>query len=247
MSGDGTYQRQGDGVYRGSPAYGNKGAGTPITWDPTNDYAVWDDPETITYTSHGTNPPGDQTFTIYPAFRFELRFREMAASGGVYTTKDRLFVLPDVVVRPYELKPADFFFDFHNTRWTVLESQYNVQETVWDLTCRDLVLAHQLHDLITIKACVNTIDPTGSRVATFPTSTYANIPARIQETSSRVADERGKRVTTRTYIVYLGQQVDVGQEDRMYDAAGNIYEIKGSLKVDLITDLPQLECERRGW
>lgn len=215
-----------------------------FTLDISTDYTVWDDPEKVFFVQHADT--GNVQHPISSAFRFKLTFREMAASGGVYTTQDRNWIIPKALFVP-QPKPSDWLFDNLGTRWTVLSVDHEAFESVWRLTTRNLVLAHQLDDLVTIAAPVNSQDAAGSRTPTF-VAVYQHVPARIQEISGESRDERGKRLTARQYTVYLGQRVTITQEHQLIDeATGDIYEIRSYSRPDLITDLQQLECERRGW
>lgn len=219
------------------------------TWDGAKaDFAVWDDPEFVQYTSAATNPPGDQQLgSIGPVYRLNLNIKEMASSGGVYVSLDRKWVVPNLLVKPRRLKPHDYLLDEDGVRWTVLSADLPPRDPNWNLVCRNLVLVHELNDTVTILTSRNTQDPAGTRIANL-TPTYVNVAARIQEQHGEQTDERGQRVTGRYYTVYLDRRVVVSQEDTVADqATGTIYEIKGYANPDRIDVLMELHCEKRGW
>lgn len=221
-----------------------------MTLDLSTDYLVWDGRETVTFTAHQHASPTDTNYTLTDALRRALTFKEMAASGGVYTTQDRRWIIPQAMLTAAGFagkpRPADWLTDAQGVRWTVLATDFQVLQSVWLLTTRNLVLAAGLYDLISLWRPANLVDPAGSRGGPF-VQVYADVPARIQEQDGEARDERGQRITVRRYTVYLGQRLEVIQEDRMQDAAGNKYEVMSYSRPDLITDLMELHVERRGW
>jgi hypothetical protein len=213
-----------------------------FTLDLTGDWAVWDGLESVTYRSVANT--GDADYEVSDALRADLTFRELAASGGVYTTQDRKWLVPQSLLTPTP-KPADLLIDGDDVQWTVLAVGRDNLQKVWELTCRDLVLAAALYDLVTVERVTYAQDDAGGRTYGEWTAVYTDIPARIQEGASETVDERGKRITRQSYVVYLAQRVTVTIEDRLKGPDGLIYEIRGSSNPDRIDELMQLQCERR--
>lgn len=201
-------------------------------------------------------------FVIPVAKNRNLTQRELAASGGVYTGLDQVYLLPDALFPPGIIcKPGDAIIELAEpvsnvmpkTRWTVLEFGWTKNRWTRRLTCRDLVLAFDLRDNITIERPVIHYNAAGAPIKRFPSDAqpggialYQSLPARIQLVTKEMADERGIRGLAGKYEVIVGQEVDVTSEDRIILPSGDPYlDIVGYRNAQRIDELPVILAERR--
>lgn len=218
-----------------------------------SDYAIWDNREDVTYYAHAT--AGDQAYALTApdgngaAKRRPLKWKEMAASAGVYTGQDRVWLIPHVLLpaalQAAGLKASDRVRDPEGNDWTVLESERVVWGTVWKLTARNLVIQANLRDQIDIQRPAVALNGAGATVRTWPgTVAYASLACRIQPIRADVATERAIRGFKATHEIYLSQQVALLPDDRVKDVAtGAIYAIRGYSKPSRIDELPLIEAE----
>jgi hypothetical protein len=206
-------------------------------------------------------PSRNKPLIVTVAKRRNLTARELAASGGVYRGDDQVYLLPDALMEGIIPKPADVIIELADgsagaqpgTRWTVLDAARNKNRQTHRLTCRDLVLAFDLRDSITIERPSLSYDAAGVPVKAFPSDTtnaggvvlYSGLPARVQLITKDMAEQRGIRGLEGKYHVIVGQEVDVTQEDRVLLASGLYLDIVGYERAMRIDELPQLICERR--
>lgn len=209
-----------------------------------------------------TPPSRNQPLLIPVAKRRNLTRRELASSGGVYTGLDQVYLLPDALF-PVGLasKPGDVVVELTDgsaeeqpgTRWTVLEVGWGKNRQTRRLTCRDLVLAYDLRDAITIERPAITYDAAGAPYKAFPSDAvnpggvvlYQDLPARVQLVTKDMADERGIRGLEGKYEVIVGQEVDVTSEDRIALPGGVYLDIVGYKNAMRIDELPVIVAERR--
>lgn len=200
---------------------------------------------------------GQQT-PVAVAKKRPLKARELAASGGVYTALDRLWLLPNALIPAgYSPKPADVLTDSAGTRWTVLEAENTRNGSTWRLTCRDLVLALDLRDKIDVERAALSQDAAGAVVKLFPSGPapnggkllFAAVPARVQLLTDEIKDERGIRGFSGTHAIIVGQELTgVTNEDRVaLTVAGKTtyYDIVGYHNATRIDELPILDVESR--
>ena len=215
---------------------------------PTLDnYRTWDNTEAIQLTSHKT--AGDVTKSLPLAKRRAPTFKELTASGGVYTSQDLVWLLPKKIVdaagadRP---KPSDVIIDGDGVRWTILEAPLNTLRSTYRCTARDIILAADLRDTLTIKRpTATTTDNAGGRAYSYA-SIYTSIACRFQEANAAIGNERGQRVTVKSYSVWVERRLYLTIEDQIVDGDGTIYEMKGWQDADRIDQLQRIDCERKG-
>jgi hypothetical protein len=78
----------------------------------------------------------------------------------------------------------------------------------WRLICRNLRIAFQLTDYITIEAPLANLDGTVNEVKQW-VPRYTRLPAKVELLSSEIAEERGIRGAENAYAVYLAVEVDI--------------------------------------
>lgn len=248
--------------------------------DQSQDYQSWDNTSAVLYEvargvpsiadaasrfdgrTPAPTPAPSRNLTQYVpvAKRRNLTNRERAASGGVYTSLDQVWIIPAALLPGVLPKPADVVVEtldgsngqLPGTRWTVLETSLGKNRQTHRLTCRDLVLAYDLRDSITIERPAISYDAAGVPVKAFPSDAqpggvvlYADLPARIQLVSKEIAEQRGVRGLEGKYEVTVGQEVDVTSEDRIVLAGGMYLDIVGYQNAQRIDELPKIIAERR--
>lgn len=183
--------------------------------------------------------------------------KELAASGGVYTGNDVVFLVPQVLM-PWPAKPADVVTDDTGTRYTVLGADLLKNLWTWKLTTRDLILAFDLRDSINIERASISYDAAGAAVKSFPTQTdngttggsylAQNMPARVQLLTDAIRDERGIRGFVGTHAIIIADQVNVIAEDRVAWTVNEVttyFDIVGYHNPERIDELPVLDVEAR--
>ena len=204
----------------------------PSSFDPTADWRVWDKMEPIRIESarRKINVPD----SVPQAKRRALTRKELAASGGAYTSQDMVWLVPVELVPHLDFKPADVVLDRDNIRWTALEAGFNTWRTWWRLVTRDLVLAFDLRDKIDIERASISMDASGAYVKAFPTLTpaigsqlldpqpiggtvaYRNLAAAVHPEAEDVVDQRGIRGSQTQLKIYVEKQIVVNvAEDRI--------------------------------
>lgn len=187
--------------------------------DQSQDFRVWDNTETLTYVS--TQQAGDQVDAVRHVRRHLVGVKEAAASAGAYTAGDVLFYVPRVALRLElgEPKPGDVLLDDEQVRWTVLGVDKRKRDRrapqTYKLQARDLRLAFQLEDLVTIETPARSLDATGARVVAWVPK-YELLPAKVQQLAEAESEERGLRGSKVTYSVTVDRQIKVTLgEDRI--------------------------------
>lgn len=196
-----------------------------------------------------SNRTGDAARVYLPvAKRRALTLKELAASGGVYTGRDKVWLFPQRRI-PASLKPkpADVLIDTAGERWTVLDVQHGKWGQTWRLTTRNRVIAEDLRDLIQIERAQIEYDEAGVATKYFPPDTrgqtiYRDLPCRVQPQQSDIAEERGIRGFRTQYLIYVDREVSITNEDRIL-WEGQYLEIRGYRSSQLITDLPVISAE----
>lgn len=213
--------------------------------DASVNHLTWGNTEAVRLTKRATN--GNTDFAISVAKRRAPGFKELAPSGGVYTTQDLVWLIPKTLADAAGVtpKPGDVV-TASGVNWTILECPLNTLRSTYRCMTRDMVLAHDLRDTLNVKRprATVTTDGAGSRTYSYDT-VYTGIAARFQEVSADATDERGKRLTARRFQVWVETRLYLTVEDQITDQAGNVYELKGWRDADRIDQLQQLECEMR--
>jgi hypothetical protein len=228
------------------------------------DPGVWDNFETANYQSVRTTAAsgGTRSLPEIQAKRRAPTFKELAASGGVYTGQDLVWLVPAVKLDPIgPAKPGDTITDMAGNTWTVLEASLHTWKSFWRLMTRNLVLAFDLRDQISIQRAAFTYDASGGPVRSWPdnnvpgvapggTTPYVQIPARVQEVRQEEKEARALAGRMLYYDVIIGQQVLLGQagQDRVKwltvpaNMPGQYLDIRNLRNPQRIDELPVLEC-----
>ena len=219
--------------------------------DHSDDFLVWDNSERITYES-----TDGRKASVAGCLRIELTLKEQAVSGGGYLGADLNWLIPR------KRLPAGFVMgdpgstvtDDKGNSFTVLDCAKQVRDKtdtqVFRLHTRNLAIAYQLRDLITIERAHITYDAAGAMVKSWPpaggSNLYASLPAKVQLLSKEFSEERGISGFKGTHAVYVSRQVPlVTFEDRIrWTDAGVTYylNIAGVRNPERLDELPLLDA-----
>lgn len=206
-----------------------------------SDWKVWDNREPVTYTVEAR--AGDTPHALTDCKRRALTFKELAASGGAYTGGDRAWLIP-VEKLPGSVVPkiGDRVTDAGGTTWSVLEAGLNTLQTWHRLLTRNLVLAADLRELVTLLQPDAGQDAAGVRTPGFTTA-VGGLAARVQEIDAVVEERHGKRQAVRKFTAWVGQRVYPAANWRLRDEAGQVYQITGWRGADRFDVLQELDLE----
>lgn len=236
--------------------------------DLSRSYLTWTNAEPIRYETARKNIAPDSaaflanpnpSFSIARAKRRSVTTRDVMAGVAAYGAQDATWHLPNVLLPPgVTPKRADVIVDTRGDRWTVLEAALESYGSRWRLPCRNLILAEDLRDTVTIERCTISFDGAGVKIKAWPTRTgptdtspvggkiLYQLPAKVQTMSVELADERGIRGAKGTVAVVVGRQVIVDPEqDRVKLSDGSYLDLLGYHEPDRDDVLPTLDCEKR--
>lgn len=232
-----------------------------VVLDMSQDYLVWDHPsgkpEQVTVESARRSDPfvpapvnANAPETVKVAKFRALTVREQAASGGAYTARDRVCLIPAAVLRPDKVfKPADVVIRGDDSRWTALEVGLNKWQQTWRLVCRDLAVEFELDDTIDVERATINYDASGAVVKTFPPDggkvLYGNVRCRVQKRAEETVDERGIRGERTSYDVIVERQMDLNSTEDRLKWRGLYLDNVRVRAAELITELPVIEAVLR--
>lgn len=212
-----------------------------------SDWQIWDGLEAVTLTVRKNS--GDIDYVLASAKRRVMTNRELAASAGRYTGSDLVWLIPaELLAAGVRIKPADTITEspVKKQTWTVLEASEQTLQTIWKLMCRDMVIAYDLRDLLTLEIPVVGQEDSAARANEWEAA-YSDIACRMQPLNTEVFEERGKRTTQTRFDCFISQQVNPWNEDGdwgrvLLSDSGKVYTITGYRQPDRIDQLPVLEC-----
>lgn len=212
-------------------------------------YKFWPNTETICFRSDQTasDSDGNVLTCSLKAFRRAPTYRELAASGGVYTGQDLVWLVPNTLLPPgVSPKPGDLVIDNEENEWDVLEASKNAFSSHWRLICRDPVIVFDLRDTFTIKAPTNAQDAAGARTPTL-TATGTTYNGRFQLVSEAPAEGRGKTLLRREYQLFTAVEITgLSHEHQVLDSSSNVYEFLRYTNRARLGELSMIECVRFG-
>lgn len=200
--------------------------------------------ELLTYTS--VRASGDVTETRLKGSRYPIRLGEVMASGGVYSASDVVFTFDADDLTDTGSKPADTVTTADGTVYTVLTSVVAPFLKFVKVTTRNLILAYDLRDTMTVQRPANSQDSNGLRVTTLTNVSGAtSIPCRVQEVASEVdLAQFGAATHDRDFVVYVGQRLYLKAGD-VLNVAGTLYDFRGSASWDRIDQHGEIRVRRR--
>jgi hypothetical protein len=178
------------------------------------------------------------------ALRRKSHHREAAASGGAYTSADVRWFLStiELVERP---AAGATITDAAGDVWTVLEVWHDALNSAWRCRARNLVLAENLSQRISVLRATWQATPSGAASAIW-TAEYADVPARIQPIETHVKHEHEQRIARATHRVILGQPVTLDANHRIVHE-GVVYHVLATTMPERIDELPVVHVERSPW
>lgn len=230
--------------------------------DLSADYLVWDNVQSVTFSS--SRDTGPVTSRVTTAKVRALNLHELTASQGVYQAGDVSVLIPAVLLTPVP-KMADQVITDDGQVLTALavdgwKRDQSGQPRTWKLVCRNLAIALQLNDLIDVQRAALTYDPAGSVVRHWPdgnapgvdaggSTPYPQISARVQLLTKEEADERGLRGLRENYSVIIDRQVLLTGQDRLrwvpVTGGGVVYlDILALRNPQRIDELPVIDAAR---
>jgi hypothetical protein len=203
-------------------------------------YKVRVNRETVTLT-HVRADTANKQETVTNAKRRPTSFREQAASGGRYTSRDTTWWLPEVFVKRGAVKPGDKITDADGVEFTVLESPLVCLNADYKCVSRALAIEHNLCDRVDIyrPAKHQWQSESGGREPLF--FLYREqLPCRFQETGRQVVDKFGKRLTEISYDLFMESTLPVTNEDQ-FRSGGKIYDMVAARNADRIDELSVIQ------
>ncbi len=188
-----------------------------------NDYLIWDNIESITYTSNNVT---DTAYQLAIAKRRSITSADVPTEKtGSYTSSDLVWMIPTAVLTGGLIpKVSDYITDSASVEWTVLDLQLWNFKSTWRLTTRNLVLAEGLFDTIKLMRPDNLKDGSGGRTTTY-TQVGADVQCKIVEVNSDAADLFGRKTTKQRFDCHSQRQLLWKATDRITDQNDNVYSI----------------------
>jgi hypothetical protein len=204
-----------------------------LPWIETADYIV------------ATSSGDGDTFCLTTAARYDRGLREGAPSFGVYQQADTVWTVDADELCEVTPKPRDRIVDEEEQTWTILAATKSAVLNFWRFDTRNLAIAADLKDSITIEVPTIGQSATGAITRTW-TVKYDAIAGRAQPIAEVDYTERGKQATAITIRIYLGQQVDPRNAaldwGRVSVNGGAPMNITTYTDAERITDLPYIEA-----
>jgi hypothetical protein len=215
-----------------------------MTLDFESDQQVIDNLEAITYTSVAT--AGNTTIDVPDAAFYWQNLQEAAPSAGVYTRADGIFVVRDSLLACVGgAKPADTITRDDGSVWTVLSVRPPVISGVWQLTCRDLILANGLQQTGTLSRPALTQDSAGRQALSSYTTVASNIACRVQPEGGDAGNALDRRTLPQRLTAFLGVQVTAQAKD-LFAVDGQNYTVLDFKMPHRIDELMTLSLELIG-
>lgn len=234
--------------------------------DQSADWLTWDNTVPVVFLSARASGPVTQS--VPTAKVRALRPRELAASGGAYVAGDLVVNIPAALLTVGENpKPGDQVFTADGTPYTVLEEQGGKRDQsgnpqTWRLVTRNLALAFDLRDTISIQRPGLTYDAPGGTMRGWPdhnqpgvtpggSTPYLSIAAKVQPADKAEEEEHGVSGLREHYTIILDRQVLLTREDRVKVEAWRLGGVPVYLDIERVYDLgmidqlPKLDCVRQ--
>jgi hypothetical protein len=204
--------------------------------DFSQDYLIWDNRETIRYISTRKPGPNVEQEVENGCIKQQIEMPEARASGGVYIDKDIHWFVPGVLLPAVIPKAGDKVRDKTGAVWTVIKPWFEDLDQVWDLICRNPIIAFDLQDLIDVWTAHNQADAAAGRIPKFQPK-YQAIPARVQEMEVTVIERHGGRFASRKGEVYVAEQLDLRPGEDQVRLGESVFEVETVTGADRIGEL----------
>jgi hypothetical protein len=201
----------------------------------------WNETTTLAYTSVRTAGNVSATIPELGWSRYSLGTKEAAKSLGVYLASDEkiTFALGALAFEP---KPGDKVTPAGLAERVVLTVTRNPMLRFWDLIVRDLILAHDLRSVCTIKRSAPTPGTGGLRATTF-TDLAEDVPCKLNwDRTAFEPETTGKMLAREQYTLWLGQRIQTLPGD-LVEVDGTAYEVTEPIGFAL-DGLAEVRCTR---
>ena len=171
---------------------------------------------------------------IANAYRLQETVEEMDPSQGVYQARNVEFQLPTGVYGAgADPRIGGLVTDAAAVEYRILAVRQPYMGDYWGLVTRSLAISgeYNLDHAITLWPYVDSTDPIGSRLTTFPAAdaSFTDVPCRIQEQPEQLKDHIGKRGFARRFDIFLDLVLfGIRRGDRLIDQEGTQYAIAKS-------------------
>ena len=186
---------------------------------------------------------GAAAVAVPSALRRAVTTREAADSNGRYTASDVRWHLAAAEL-PSAPGLGERIVDASGECWTILETRRATCGTRWECIARNLALVGGLNAYVTILREVAAKGRGGAAETTLVTLAAA-VRARVQELSSRRAEEHGRQSGLIAAKIYLAEPVLVDGACRVQTADGTLYEVTGYEHAESIGSLFTINAIRR--
>lgn len=208
-----------------------------MSFSPSTDFeTIVDGLEAVTLLRRGT-----ESTAVTNALRRAVDHIEIESSDGKYRAGDTRWHLPqsECDVRP---EMGDAIEDTEGTHWTVISVQDATLKSRWACVSRDVATSFGLCDLVTIEEQTTTKGTAGALERTW--AVWHNVRGRIQIVSAEMGTMDGAQVSKRLYHVFIAEDLEITQNHRLKDEAGNYYRILGYARSETIGELQTIEAEK---
>lgn len=212
--------------------------------DFSADQALFDNLEEVSFVS--VRSGGNQTVTGITDATFDfVSLKEAAASNGAYQAGDVSFsIRQSLLTGVGGAKPGDQVVRTSDGQtYTVLTAIPTVMTKVWDLTCRNLILAADLRSTGTLSRPVVAQDSAGRPTLASYTDVAADIPCKVQPEGGSAGEVMGRVTIPKRYTAYLGSQVDARAKDK-FVSGGVTYTVVEMRQPERIDQLMTLTLEK---
>lgn len=241
--------------------------------DYSQDWRCWDNVRRVTYVSTRNpvvrpSDPSGQTLPqqqpnpvglgsvqdlIQVAKKRSVTIKEITASNGAYQSGDVAFLLPGALITTSigQPKAGDKVIDSPDgdgSTYTVLQPIGQRMDgsgtyATWKLMTRNLSVAFDLADQITIEEPVETLDSAAAGLKQWRTK-YTGLLAKVQLITQEQADALGIRGFRMAFQVIVSEEISVRSRDRIvWPASPTGYlDITGYHNAQRLDELPVIDA-----
>lgn len=175
--------------------------------------------------------------------RRAITWKEMAASAGAYTDRDRAWLLPlpnlpaDVVP-----KPGDVIQDANEVNWTIGDVQVGKFGLTFKCVARALAIVNELSVQGQLKRAPNASDAAGRPALLNYANVGSAVACRVQPQDSDATEVFDRVAIVKKYTAYLAAPLSVQAHDQ-FVADGVTYTVLGFRNPERIWDLMSLDLQ----
>jgi len=214
------------------------------TLDFSEDQAIFDNLESVTYTSVRT--AGNVSVAIGDAGYYPQGLSEGAPSYGVYTKgRSKFSIRMSLLESVGGAKPRDYVTRADGVAHTVLQADAGNITAVWQLSTVNLALAADLRGTCTLSRPVLARDAAGRPAKASYTTVAADVPCRVQplaDLPGQGGQTNDKVTLPQRYTAYLAYTVDARANDR-FVSGGVTYSVYAAGNPERIDELFNLTLE----